>query len=595
MLKRLPITLLTLLLVPSALGATRPRLERAAYAKHLRGMWLAQSIANWTGLRTEAKRNEPPFFTDADWGKNVDGGKIEFVFQSPWGADDDTDIEYIYLHLMSESGSPMLTPLQIARGWNDYIRGEEFIWVSNLSSLRSIRKGVLPPATGLGAVNSAEAEEPNFLMIDAQLTTEFFGAIAPGAPEYALKIADLPIRNTAGSYAAHAAQQFVLMYSLAPVVDPNLDGREKVIWLARETRKYIPDTSKIADIFDFVIADFLRNCPTKTSPGCRDWEKTRDRIYDRYHKNAEANGFIYYDWYEAAVNYGTGILALLYGQGDLKRTIQVGTLSGWDSDNGTATMGGLLGLMNGYEWVAAQFPGRELSDRYRIYRTRGYNLPDRLPGDSEAEDTFTLMAERMLPLVEEALRQGGGRIEGSSYHPPALPSRNQLSLTPTDRLSLASANVRVRRQGGRVEAVSSTRTGRGRPGPAVFADGIEHDFSGTEPEGAPEEYWAEGKNVTLSVAYDREVRLRTLRLIEGGNHDPGKGYFKSVRPQILIGDSWRDLPAGTAVSTRITAAPYQIVDWVLPMEVAVRGLRLQGDAAGGLVSVIEIDALSTEP
>ena len=101
-------------------------------------------------------------------------------------------------------------------------------------------------------------------------------------------------------------------------------------------------------------------------------------------------------------------MALLYGQGDLKRTIQIGTLSGWDSDNGTATMGGLLGLMNGYDWVVAQFPDRKLSDRYSIRRTRSFELPDYLPDDPAAEDTFEMMSKRMLPLVAQALDKGGG-------------------------------------------------------------------------------------------------------------------------------------------------------------------------------------------
>ncbi len=377
-------------------------LDADIYGKHLRGMWLAQSIANWTGLETEGLKIESPFLTDADW-----GSVVNFVFQDPWRADDDTDVEYILLHLMTEYGTPLLTPQQLADGWDTYFRQEDFVWISNLTSLRLIRRGALPPATGMGAVNAANdpREEMSYLMIDAQLTTELCGALAPGMPAYALRICDLPIRNTSASYAAHAAQHFMLLYALAPIVDPSLSERDKVIWLATEARKYIPDSSKSADIFDFVLGDFLRQCPQADAAGCDDWEKTRDRIGDRYQRQAAANGFKYYDWYDSAVNYATGVMALLFGQGDLKRTIQIGTLAGWDSDNGTATMGGLLGLMNGYDWVVAQFPDRELSDRYNIRRTRSFELPDYLPGDPEAEDTFTMMAARMHALGRAGARQ----------------------------------------------------------------------------------------------------------------------------------------------------------------------------------------------
>ena len=86
-------------------------IDRADYADKLRAMWIAESIANWTGLRTENIKKRPPFYTDEDWGKTVPGRygpdnprTLEFVIQDPWLADDDTDIEYIYVHAMAKKG-----------------------------------------------------------------------------------------------------------------------------------------------------------------------------------------------------------------------------------------------------------------------------------------------------------------------------------------------------------------------------------------------------------------------------------------------------------------------------------------------------------
>ena len=236
----------------------RRELNAEIYSRHLRGMWLAQSIANWTGLETEGRNIQRPFLTDDAWKTMID-----FVILDPWLADDDTDIEYILMHLMTEYETTMLSPQQLADGWETYFRREDYVWISNLSSLRLIRRGALPPATGMGAVNAANdpQHEMSYLMIDAQLTTELCGALAPGMPAYALQICDLPIRNTSASYASHAAQHYMLLYTLAPVVDPALSDRDKVMWLATEVRKYIPASSKTVDIFDFVLADFLRQCP----------------------------------------------------------------------------------------------------------------------------------------------------------------------------------------------------------------------------------------------------------------------------------------------------------------------------------------------
>ena len=59
----------------------------------------------------------PPFYTDEDWGghdqKNIWGHYISpkdtiidfYIINTgtPWGADDDTDIEYMYQHLLDEN------------------------------------------------------------------------------------------------------------------------------------------------------------------------------------------------------------------------------------------------------------------------------------------------------------------------------------------------------------------------------------------------------------------------------------------------------------------------------------------------------------
>lgn len=65
-------------------------INRNEYKNKLKGFLLGSCIANWTGLPTENRRTDFPFFTDSDFGP----GKYDYVLdQNPWGADDDTDIE----------------------------------------------------------------------------------------------------------------------------------------------------------------------------------------------------------------------------------------------------------------------------------------------------------------------------------------------------------------------------------------------------------------------------------------------------------------------------------------------------------------------
>lgn len=596
--------------------AAPPRqLDQTDYASCLRAMWLAESIATWTGLRSEGKITGPPFLTDADWGSDLGKGPLEFVLAlDPWPGDDDTDVEYVALHAMTLAGSPWLTPAQLASAWLAHM-DDEYLWVSNQQALDLMRRGVLPPGTGLPAANQS------WLKIDAQLTTEFFGALAPGMPDVALALADLAIQNTAGGHAAHASQFYVILYSLAPLTDPALPMRDRILSLYAQARARIPDTSKAADIADTVLADYLAN------PDINDWERTRDLVYARYQSNAAANGFKYRQWTESSVNFATGLIALLYGEGDFLRTIQIGTLSGWDSDNGTATMGGLLGLMLGRDALIAQIesglgapPGSlVLSDRYDIERTRN-NLPDHTPADPGAHDTFALMASRMIPLVEHTILEHGGLADPHQKQwllprpiPPA--SATLESTNPFVGRWMSSASARVRAAGGIVStattAVGSPPSSRGSGAKARFANGFELDGSGIDVLSDAERLFfsTEGAGtppstlVTLTVTYDRPVLADRVRFIEGDHFDssspPSGGWFDSFTIDVRTG------LAGDAIWTTITptplaqatSSPFETIDIPLPSPAEITGVRITGlpGGSGRFVTATELDAMTSTP
>jgi hypothetical protein len=405
---------LALLLLPAALLHAEPTADkpaalavsRSAYGDKLHGFWLGQCIANWTGLRTEGHRNKAPFYTNADWGttpSDKPGRKrIDFVLVEQgkaWGADDDTDIEYIYQDLLLQHKASVLSPEQIRAGWLEHIKTDEpnALWVSNESALHLMAKGMLPPDTSLPKHNK------NYSMIDAQLTTELFGLLAPGRPDVALKMAHLPIRVTAYRDAQWIAEFYVVMHALASVVDDEQSMHEQVMWLADQARHRLPDESYAAKIYDFVLRDYQNN------PDKDDWERTRDALYERYQANkAGADGYAYSKFYDAGINFGASLVSLFYGQGDYKRTVQIGCLCGWDSDNPTATWGGLLGFMLGRKGIEQLFPDVALSGLYHIGRTR-INFPDRTP-DQPGDDRFALMAERGLAIIDRVVAEemGGG-------------------------------------------------------------------------------------------------------------------------------------------------------------------------------------------
>ena len=392
-------------------------ISRSDYANKLYGFWLGQCIANWTGLVTEMDKignigeiKTGQFYTRDDWGKpdhpNIWSGvepselspTIDFVFEDVngvWGADDDTDIEYMYQYLMYKNQTSILTGEQIREGWLNHIKKDEenYLWVSNQTAFDLMLDGMIPPQTSLPENN------PNYEMIDAQLTTEIFGFFSPARPDIALKLAHLPIRTTARLDAEWISEFYVIMYSLASYIDENKAIKDNIIWMADYARKRLPDTSYAARMFDYVKNSYDANIA---------WEQVRDNIYTKYQVNQE-DGYsltskeLYCNaCFAAGINYAASIVSLLYGQGDIIETIKIGTLAGWDSDNPTSTWGGLLGFMIGKDGVEKAF-GKQFSSRYNIHRTRnGF--------DNNGIDTFDHMAEVGVYIVDRVVQDhmGGG-------------------------------------------------------------------------------------------------------------------------------------------------------------------------------------------
>ena len=421
--------LLSVLTVLALCGSTMAQADeltvsRSGYLEKLHGFWLGQCIANWTGIITEMHKiggegDRGKFYTREDWGTTVEakrwGGRIhtvtiDWVRRGPdeiWGADDDTDIEYMYQYLLANSDSTRLTGEQIRDGWITHIydeakapRGENFLWVSNQRAHDLMLEGLVPPATSDPANN--EFHE----MIDAQLTTEIFGLYAPGRPDIGLEIANLPIRTTAGGEAALASQFYVIMHSLAVAADPTASRKSQVQSMAARARAHMPDESTTAKMYDFVKSRYDAGVP---------WEQARDDVYTRYQVEQQ-------DGYDVAprnpvasgINFAASIVSLLFGEGDYQETVKIAVLAGWDSDNPAATWGGLLGFMYGKKGIEKAF-GQEFSDRYHIHRTRtGFPVPDGI-------DTFPAMAAVGVEIVDRVVADEiKGEIRDDQWVIPAL-------------------------------------------------------------------------------------------------------------------------------------------------------------------------------
>ena len=387
-------------------------ISREKYSNQLYGFWLGQSIANWTGLITEMDKignigdiKTGNFYTRDNWG-GIDSRsiwedqsisksniKIEFSLRNQdevWGSDDDTDIEYMYQFLLNYFDTSILSPSQIRDGWIKHIKAEEenYLWVSNQRAFDLMNQGILPPETGEPSNNEF------YNMIDAQLTTEIFGLFSPTRPDFAIRMAELPIKTTARGEAQEIAEFYVRMHSLASNPKEFNSIKENIFWIANESRKYLSDNNYPAKMYDFTEA--LYNSGVT-------WEEARDSIYSRYQveqkdgyditsKNLYCNGC-----FAAGINFASSLVSLFYGEGDIKNTIKIGTLSGWDSDNPTSTWGGLIGFLIGKEMIEKEF-NTNFSSKFNIHRTR-QNFPN------NGIDSFNYMAAEGIKVIDRVVEK----------------------------------------------------------------------------------------------------------------------------------------------------------------------------------------------
>ena len=408
------------------------QISRAEYNEKLYGFWLGQSIANWTGLITEMDKignigeiKTGDFYTRNDWGKkdqrsiwedkSIDKSdvKIDYVFKDKtesWGADDDTDIEYMYQYLLNFYETSILTPNQIRDGWLKHIKKveENFLWVSNQRAFDLMIEGILPPETGNPSLNE------HFEMIDAQLTTEIFGLFSPTRPEISIKMAEIPISTTARNEAKEIAEFYIRMHSFASIPIHTNDSKDKIFWLADKSRAKLNDEKYPAKMYDYVKELYYSNIK---------WESARDSIYNRYQVK-EQDGYdmtsreLYCNGcYAAGINFASSLVSLFFGEGDIKKTIKIGTLSGWDSDNPTSTWGGLIGFIIGKSGVEEAFE-RDFSNKFNIHRTR-QNFPN------NGIDTFENMANEGIRVVDRVVKN---QLNGT------IDKENNLWLIPINNL-----------------------------------------------------------------------------------------------------------------------------------------------------------------
>jgi len=342
----------------------------------MRGMWLGQLIGNAAGRETEG------LYSGAQANP---AESVPWHIKLVWDADDDTDIEYVALHTLFTVGFDC-NSAEIAGEWLDHITAKG-IYVADKQAWSLMLDGHLPPETGSRTFNE------HWYSIDAQISTEVLGAVSPGLPQTAIDLAGRFGRISNEGFAVHAAQVYAAMYAEA-FFEPN------VVELVRTGLEAIPASSRTSRVISDVLDWYLQDA----ADGALDWRATRRKLYDNY-QSAGSSGR-YYNWAESTINTGATILALLYGQGDFKRTVQIAVLEGWDCDCNPATAGGLLGIIHGFSGLPVDLTDPAVCGNTYLNTSRP-GLPDPAAPLPQADAVTTVVLYMLILAEENVLRSGG--------------------------------------------------------------------------------------------------------------------------------------------------------------------------------------------
>lgn len=544
----------------------------------LRGMWVGQLIGNAAGRPTEGTYSgAAPDPRDS----------VPWQIKQVWDADDDTDIEYVALHVLETCGFDC-NSYEIAEQWLDHI-GPGGIYIANKQAWYLMLDGHLPPETGSRTYNQ------HWYSIDAQISTEALGAVSPGLPQTGIDLAGRFASITNTGFAVHAAQFYAGMYARA-FFEPN------VVELVLEGLDALPKDSRtfevISDVLDWYVEDAL--------DGALDWRATRRRLYDRY-QGAESQGR-YHNWVESAINTGATVLALLYGQGDFKQTVQIAVLAGWDCDCNPATAGGLLGIIHGFTGLPPELTDPALcGNLYQNVARPG--LPD--PGaELPQHEAITTIALRMLALAEEnILRNGGSYTSTGISRLYCIPEPNAVSISPDGEDPIGPAGLV-----GQALAAGIAVT----PDASVFSDNENHDrhnirsimdgITDNSHNGRKPYYTylpdpaARLENDWYALLFDAPVRFDAVTFYEGDilwgkintyyRHDAARGgTFEDLAVQVLRNGQWIE-PAGLEISPDLDRFQMyqQITLSFAPM--VGQGVRIIGTPGGTdrFTTILELEA-----
>ncbi len=338
-----------------------------AYRSKMKAGWLGQMAGVGWGAPTEFKFNARIIPEDV-----VPAWEPHMINQQ---YQDDIYVEMTFLKTLEDYGFDV----SIRQAGIDFANSQYMLWHANKHGRNNLRAGIAPPYSGHPQYNS-HADD-----IDYQIEADYSGLIAPGMPQTVIDLGEKFGRLMNYGDGLYGGQFVGAMYAeaffemdIGRIIDAGL--------------ACIPEKSQYAE----TIRDVVKWHEAYPD----DWQKTWQLIEDKYNLNHEYRKFSCTETdpefnIDAKINGAYIVMGLLYGEGDMDRTIIVSMRCGQDSDCNPSNAAGILATSLGLENLPEKY--KTGIDETTKFSYTAYDFPSLL--------------EVCESLAREAVKRAGGRIE----------------------------------------------------------------------------------------------------------------------------------------------------------------------------------------
>ncbi len=249
------------------------------------------------------------------------------------------------------------------------------LWHANRTGRENVRRGIMPPLSGHPR-NNPHADD-----IDFQIQADGIGMVCPGLPQESDRIGDVFGHITNYGDGVYGGLWVAAMYTQAFF---ERDMR-KVVELGLRA---VPPASRFAQC----ISDVIRWHQEHPA----DWRRTWALVEEKWQDDLDCAPGKAFN-IDAKLNAAYVAIALLYGEGDMDRTMEIAVRCGQDSDCNAATACGVLGCSLGLSGLDERF-------RSHLPALEGRHF-------SHTAYSYQTVADACVRVAQQVIERAGGRVE----------------------------------------------------------------------------------------------------------------------------------------------------------------------------------------